>query len=123
MVGHPSIEKTKELILQEYWWPTMKKDVEAYIRAYETCQQTKSTMQAKAAPLHPNTILSRPWTHISVDMITGLPESNGYDVIIMIVDWFSKEIISVACSTELSSEGWVRILCDEVYAKHGDGHL
>ncbi len=38
-------------------------------------------------------------------MITGLPESNGYDMIIMIVDRFSKEIILVACSTELLSEG------------------
>ncbi len=24
--GHPGIEKTKELILREYWWPKMKKD-------------------------------------------------------------------------------------------------
>ncbi len=23
---HPGIEKTKELILREYWWPKMKKD-------------------------------------------------------------------------------------------------
>ncbi len=115
---HPGVKKTKELILWEYWWPKMKKDIEAYIWACEMCQWTKLSMQAKAAPLHPNTIPSWPWTHISVDMITGLPESNGYDPIIMIVDWFSKEIIPVACSTELLSEGWERILCDEVYAKH-----
>ncbi len=118
-VGHPGVEKTKELILWEYWWPKMKKDVETYIRSCEMCQQTKSSMQAKAAPLHPNAIPSQPWTHISVDMITGLPKSNGYNAIIMIVDCFSKEIIPVACSTELSSEGWVKILCDEVYSKHG----
>ncbi len=43
----------------------------------------------------------------------------GYDAILMIVDHFSKEIIPIACSTELSSEGWAKILCDEVYAKHG----
>ncbi len=97
----------------------MKKDIEAYICACETCQQTKLSTQAKAAPLHPNAIPSRPWTHISVDMITGLPICNGYDAIIMIVDCFSKEIIPIACSTELSSEGWVKILCDKVYAKHG----
>ncbi|SJL03594.1 uncharacterized protein ARMOST_06951 [Armillaria ostoyae] len=29
--GHPGIAKTRELILQEYWWPKMKKDVETYI--------------------------------------------------------------------------------------------
>ncbi len=37
----------------------------------------------------------------------------------MIVDWFSKEIIPVTCFTELLSEGWVKILHDEIYAKHG----
>ncbi len=37
----------------------------------------------------------------------------------MIVDRFSKEIIPIACTTELSSEGWAKILRDEVYAKHG----
>ncbi len=117
--SHPGIEKTKELVLQEYWWPKMKKDIEAYIQACKMCQQTRSSTQAKAVPLHPNTIPSRPWTHISINMITELPEINGYDAIIMIVDQISKEIIPIACSTELSSEGWVKILHDEVYAKHG----
>ncbi len=41
--GHPGVEKTKELILQEYWWPKMKKDIEAYIHACEMCQRTKSS--------------------------------------------------------------------------------
>ncbi len=52
-------------------------------------------------------------------MVTGLPKSNGHDAILVIVDQFSKEIIPVACSTKLTSEGWAKILCDEVYAKHG----
>ncbi len=117
--GHPDIEKTKELVLWEYWWPKMKKDIKAYIHTCETSQWTKSSTQAKVAPLHPNAIPSRPWTHISIDMITGLPICNGYNTIIMIIDCFSKEIISIACSTELLSEGWEKILCDEVYAKHG----
>ncbi len=117
--GHPGIKKTKELVLREFWWLKMKKDIKAYICACETCQQTKSSNQAKATSLHPNEIPSWPWTHISVDMITGLPQSNGYDAIIMIVDWFSKEIIPVMCLMELSSEGWGKILCNEVYAKHG----
>ncbi len=97
----------------------MKKYIENYVCTCETCQRTKSSTQAKAAPLHPNAIPSRPWTHISVDMVTGLPRCNGQDTILMIVDRFSKEIIPIACTTELSSEGWAKILRDEVYAKHG----
>ncbi len=97
----------------------MKKDIEAYVWACETCQWVKSSNQAKAAPLHPDEIPSQPWTHISVDMVTGLPQSNGYDAILIIVDRFLKEIIPVTCSTELTSEGWAKILRDEVYAKYG----
>ncbi len=52
-------------------------------------------------------------------MVTGLPRCKGYDAILMIIDCFSKEIIPIACSTELSSEGWAKILCDKVYARHG----
>ncbi len=119
MAGHPGVAKTKELVLREYWWPKMKRDVEEYMHACETCQHTKASTQAKRAPLHPNEISDCPWTHISVDMVTGLPKCQGYDAILIIVDRFSKEIIPVRCSTELSSEGWAKILCNQVYAKHG----
>ncbi|SJL16681.1 uncharacterized protein ARMOST_20210 [Armillaria ostoyae] len=117
--GHPGIAKTKELVLCEYWWPKMNKDVEAYVKGCETCQRTKSSNQAKAAPLHPNTIPTEPWTHITVDMITGLPDSNGYDALLVVVDRFSKAIIPVTCNKDLSAEGWAQILRDHVYARHG----
>ncbi len=61
-------------------------------------------------PLHPNAIPEGPWTHISVDMITGLPDSNSHDAMLMIVNQFSKAIIPVACNVELSMEGWAQIL-------------
>ncbi|SJL16259.1 uncharacterized protein ARMOST_19779 [Armillaria ostoyae] len=84
--GHPGVAKMRELVLREYWWPKMKKDVEAYIAGCEMCQRTKSSNQAKAAPLHPNAIPTEPWTHITIDMITGLPDSNGYDALLVVVD-------------------------------------
>lgn len=116
--GHPGVEKTKELVLREHWWPKMKRDIEKYVQGCEVCQHMKSSTQAKQAPLHPNKILSRPWTCISVNMITGLPNCKGYNAIIIIVDRFSKEIILIACTKEFSLERWVKILCNEVYAKH-----
>ncbi|SJL07261.1 uncharacterized protein ARMOST_10604 [Armillaria ostoyae] len=117
--GHPGIAKTRELVQREYWWPKIHKDVEAYVKGCETCQRTKSNTQAKSAPLHPNAIPTEPWTHISVDMVTGLPDSNGHDALLVVVDRFSKAIILVPCNVELSAEGWARILRDHVYARHG----
>ncbi|SJL06708.1 uncharacterized protein ARMOST_10050 [Armillaria ostoyae] len=117
--GHLGIEKTKELVLHDYWWPKLKRDVEAYVQGCETCARTKASTQARRAPLHPNEIPSEPWTHISVDMITGLVPCKGFDAMLVIVDRFSKAIIPIACKTMLSSEGWAKILRDEVYAKYG----
>ncbi len=116
LAGHPGIKKMKELVLREYWWPKMKKMVDAYIKGCEVCQCTKSSMQAKAVPLNPNTIPEGPWTHISVDMITGLPDSNGHDALLVIIDRFLKAIIPITCNIELSAEGWAQILRDHIYA-------
>ncbi|SJL14229.1 uncharacterized protein ARMOST_17685 [Armillaria ostoyae] len=52
-------------------------------------------------------------------MITGLVPCKGLDAILVIVDCFSKAIIPITCKTTLSSEGWAKILRDEVYAKYG----
>ncbi|SJL07041.1 uncharacterized protein ARMOST_10384 [Armillaria ostoyae] len=109
--GHPGIEKKKELVLRDYWWPKLKRDVEAYVQGCETCARTKASTQARRAPLHPNEIPSEPWTHISVDMITGLVPCKGLDAMLVIVDRFSKAIILITCKTTLSSEGWAKILC------------
>ncbi|SJL13533.1 uncharacterized protein ARMOST_16977 [Armillaria ostoyae] len=117
--GHPGIKKTKELVLRDYWWPKLKRDVEAYVQGCETCARTKASTQARRAPLHPNKIPSEPWTHISVDMITGLVPCKGLNAMLVIIDCFSKAIIPIACKTTLSSEGWAKILCDKVYAKYG----
>ncbi len=97
----------------------MKKTVDAYVKGCEVCQRTKLSTQPKAAPLNPNAVPDGPWTHISVDMVTGLLTSNGCDALLMIVDRFSKAIIPVACNIELSAKGWARILHDHIYARHG----
>ncbi|SJL03638.1 uncharacterized protein ARMOST_06995 [Armillaria ostoyae] len=115
--GHPGVAKTKELILREYWWPKMKRDVETYIASCETCQRTKSSNQAKSVPLHPNAIPMGLWTHITVDMITGLPNSNSYDALLVVIDRFSKAIIPVPCNKDLSAEGWARILRDHFVSR------
>src|SRR6201986_606782 len=41
MMGHPGRYKTQELILRDYWWPTIRKDVGRYVMGCETCQRVK----------------------------------------------------------------------------------
>lgn len=52
-------------------------------------------------------------------MIGPLPESQGYDAILNIVDWFSKQCIAIPITTSLNSEGWAKLFIQHVYAQHG----
>ena len=37
LAGHFGIDKTRELIGQKYYWPSLKKDVENYVGGYDFC--------------------------------------------------------------------------------------
>jgi len=43
----------------------------------------------------PNSILEKPWAHISVDFITKLPLAQGYNSILVVVDRLTKIVYFV----------------------------
>ena len=73
----------------------------------EACQHTKTHQEKVHNPLHPNEILNAPWKHISIDIIEELPESNGYNAILVIVNRSSKMIIVIPTNMELTAQGTV----------------
>ena len=101
--GHPGQYKTQELITRNYWWPQMQGQIRKYIAGCDLCQRTKPHREKPRNPLHPHEIPSQPWEHISIDLITSLPESNGFNAILVIVDRFSKMILLVAIRDTLTS--------------------
>jgi hypothetical protein len=121
--GHPGINCTQELIYCNYWWPLIKRDVCTYVSGCQVCQKVKTDRQAGHNPLQPNPVASRNWEVISVDMIMHLPESQGKNTILMIVDTKSKTYISIPCTDKLSSEGWAELLLKNVITIHGLPHL
>lgn len=91
---HPAIHCTASFI--QRWWPTLVKDVREYISACSTCAQNKSANQPAAGLLQPLPTPGRPWSHIAVDFITGLPPSAGNTVILTIIDLLSRAVHFVA---------------------------
>jgi transposase InsO family protein len=117
--GHYGQYKTAEAVLRHYWWPTVKKDVTAYVTGCETCQRTKPHRTPRKTPLHPFDPPSRPWEVISTDIIGPLPESQGYDAILVIVDCFTKAVKFEPIHMELTSQGFAKIFRDRVIRDHG----
>ena len=71
------------------------------------------------APLQPNAIPKQPWEHITVDFITGLPISQGYDAIMVVVDRFTKYVTAIPTTGEISSMGTAKLFCDHVWKQFG----
>ena len=83
----------------------MKKDIQRYIASCNTCQTAKPDRQARAAPLQPNKVPKGPWQIISVDMMGPLPESKGFDTILVIVDRFTKKSFFFPTNLTVMSKG------------------
>ena len=64
-------------------------------------------------------IPQKPWQKISINIIGPLPRSNGMDAIVVIVDWFTKMIQLKATTTNISSEGIMKIYRENIWKLHG----
>ena len=63
----------------------------------------------------PNSILDKAWMHISADFITKLPLVQGYDSILVVVDWFMKMVYFVPTTEKTMAEGLARLFRDNVW--------
>ncbi|XP_038162154.1 pyridoxal-dependent decarboxylase domain-containing protein 1 [Cyprinodon tularosa] len=73
--AHPGVSRTIALINRRFWWPSLQKDVKEYVLACPICARSKTSHQPPSGLLHPLPVPTRPWSHIAVDFVTGLPIS------------------------------------------------
>uniref|UniRef100_A0A8K9UIS2 Gypsy retrotransposon integrase-like protein 1 n=1 Tax=Oncorhynchus mykiss TaxID=8022 RepID=A0A8K9UIS2_ONCMY len=116
---HPGVARTMALLRRRFWWPAMGEDTRRFVAACPVCAQNKSTNRASSGLLHPLPIPRRPWSHLALDFVTGLPSSVGNTVILTIVDRFSKFAHFVPLSKLPSATETSEILVREVFRVHG----
>ncbi|KAK3568024.1 hypothetical protein QTP86_028616, partial [Hemibagrus guttatus] len=88
--GNLGIRCTITLIRNKFWWPSLSQDMEEYVEVCATCAQSRMRHQLPMGLLEPLPIPQRPWSHMVVDFITGLPDSEGYNTILVAINRFSK---------------------------------
>ena len=85
----------------------------------DMCQWMKNSPQQPFGPLMPNKVSNGPWKIISTDLITQLPESNGYNAICVIVDRLTKRAHFIPINNQFSSKDMAQLLYDRIYSLHG----
>jgi transposase InsO family protein len=119
IAGHPGRWKTLELVSRNYWWPQMSRYIGKYVSTCDMCLRTKSARQPPSGQLHPLPIPDAPWDTASVDFIVELPESNGKDAIMVVVDSVTKRSHFVSTVTTLSAAGTAQLYLRHIWKHHG----
>src|ERR1700761_236126 len=119
LAGHPGRWKTLELVSRNYWWPQMSRYIGKYVSTCDMCLCTKSIRQLPSGELHPLPIPNSPWDTVSVDFIVELPESNGKDAIMVVVDSVTKHSHFVSTTTTLTAAGTAQLYLRHIWKHHG----
>jgi len=119
LAGHPGRSKTFDLLSRQYYWKTMRKQVDRYVRSCAECQKSRTSRHASFGVLRPLSVPEKPWEDISMDFVTGLPECGGYDAIWVVVDRLSKMRHFIPCKTTIDARGLAEMFLKEVVRLHG----
>ena len=117
-VGHRGRWKTVELVIRNYWWPGVTRDVGKYVEGCDLYQRMKNRTEELAGKLKLSEVLQKMWTHLTVDFITKLPVVAGKDAILVVCDRLSKITHFVATMEGTSAEGLARLFRDNVWKLH-----
>ena len=118
LTGHPGREGTAALMARQFFWPNMLRDIRRFVRNCDICGRMKAWRERKQGFLKPLPIPDRLWREISVDFITGLPESEGYTNLMVITDRLSKGIL-LELMRITEAKDVARVFLRTFYRQHG----
>jgi hypothetical protein len=93
--------------------------VEEYVCTCDVCCRSKMPRHQPFGRLQPLPIPGGLWKSISLDFITNLPPSEGFDTILTVVDRFTKMTHFIPCMKTINSEETTNMVMREVFRHHG----
>src|SRR5258707_7475603 len=90
-----------ELMSRNYWWPGLSRYVTKFVAGCDACNQMKTFPMQKVGKL-----------------IRELPDSKGYNAVLMVVDRLSKWIHAIPTVTSLDSARVAQLFLEHIWRHH-----
>lgn len=120
--GHSGVQATYQRIKRLFAWHGLKAAVTDFVSQCAVCQHAKHTNTHPGGLLQPLPVPDGARRDITMDFIEGLPLSEGYDVILVVVDRFTKYAHFVPLRHPFSAPLVARVFVDSVVKLHGMPH-
>jgi hypothetical protein len=119
--GHSGIFRTQDLVARDFWWPGLNAFIRHFVAGCAVCQAHKVNTHPSAPPLTPlASMATRPFQQVSVDLITDLPLSLGFDSVMVVVDHgLTKGVIISPCHKSVDAAGVAQLFFKNVFARFG----
>jgi hypothetical protein len=114
--AHFGKETTYDKVKNKYYWPTMKLNVETYVK---TCNQYQRRGKSTTKNELHSIKITEPFQKISIDIIGPLPiTKRGNKYIITAMDYFTKWLEVKALKTA-NAEEVLKFIYKEIICRHG----
>jgi hypothetical protein len=117
--GHFGIAPTYQRLKKHFSWKGMKQDVESFVKNCSVCQQSKHSNTHPMGLLQPLPIPEGAWRDLTMDFIEGLPKSQGFSVILVLVDRLTKYAHFMPVKHPYTATTIAQIFMDTVVKLHG----
>jgi len=121
-IDHFGILRTVKIIRRYYYWSSMRKTIDRYIRNCYICQRSKTSRNKFNELLHSLPIPEQRWKNIVMNFIIDLPSSEGKNVILTVICRLSKKRHYISCFTDdegTTAEKTAELMLQWIYRIHG----
>ncbi|TXT11509.1 uncharacterized protein COLE_01919 [Cutaneotrichosporon oleaginosum] len=117
--AHHGVDKTYLSMARYYFWPKMRRAVNAYVASCDSCQKAKPANTAPTGMLQPMPIPPTRWDTVTMDFAVKLPVSNSFDAILVVVDKLTKRVHLCPTTDNATASDIAKVFIRDVVRLHG----
>jgi hypothetical protein len=106
-------------VRETYYWPKMDRSINQYVHTCDLCLKNKPRRHGQQGFLQPIPIPDQPFEVVTLDFIMDLPESKGFNAILVIVDKLMRYAHFLPCTTHIDEVETACLFASNIWSHYG----